>query len=409
MRPGARGSRPKILLALILVVFIAGAAAYGVASGSFLVSGPVSGAEGDQGSALGFQPPGTNTIYQVGDNSMANYVTPPSDGCTYSWASGSGSENGGVFRTCSGGASEMSYQMSTPQTFCGNSEYSGLQINGCYVSSFSYWSGTPGNSQHVVANIYEDNWTIEFKGEQTASSLFGPTYDFGNAALWLNNYINVWNVQSCDPTNMSTCQNGYVWGAPLQGTVNAYSDNCVNSSCANNISPEDPGSALSLYYGVSSNNQAPVGNGLPLPYNPQTIQQYLQNGGSPYSPDQSMNQYAQTPINFNGFGPYFGGFVGTSVESVRVTISITMYFIVIGSFLWTNPNHTPWHPINPPSQVDYLGNFANGIGNFVKTIAYGLLNLAQTSLYLYAVVIIAVSAIVAASFVIIMSRRNGRR
>lgn len=398
------------LLAAILVIS-GGILTFGYTAHLFSFAGQVSGAEGPQVSVFGLQPKDSNTI---------NFVNNPSSfsdsGATDTWNSGSGGYNGGLqrcFSLCS--PTSLTYDVSIPEASQSCTYGVGLFSNFCLLGTtqdtgqhFSYSGGVGCSStetctQKVQADVYSSTFSVELKAWGNSG------IQFSGQALWLSLMINIWGIQACDPTNQTTCQSGYVWGAPLEAVITSNSINCGNSTssggtCFDQLAPMSEGSAFTLYYGVS--NQAPSGTG-PIPYSSSNIQSYIQNGGSPLSPDQSLNQYTQAPLLLTNFGPYGCGYGPLNLGTcpVQIVLNVQLYYLVIGSFLWTNPNTTPYVGTPPPGPHDPVQSFFQFLGQ----IAQGANKIAYNWFLTLIVAAIVIFAIIASSIVMIFYVRRRPR
>ncbi|MHB1909764.1 MAG: hypothetical protein ACYCQJ_12985 [Nitrososphaerales archaeon] len=363
------------------------------------------GAEGPQAIAFGFQPSDSNTINYV--NNPSSFSDPPGGSGTDTWNAGSGGYNGGLqrcFAACD--PTHLTYSISIPEPSCNYNVglFGGLCLLGQDTGqSFSYSGGVGCSSssqctQKVHADVYSSTFAIEL------DAYGNDGIQFSDQALWMNLFVNIWGIQMCDPTNTTVCQQGSVWGAPLEAVITQVQINCGNATasggnCFDKLVPDSQGAAFTLWNGVT--NQAPAGG--PVPYTPATIQNYLQNGGSPLSPDQSLYQYTQTNIGFAGFGPYGCGFLNAYSCPVDVTLTVQVYYLVIGSFLWTNPNTTPYKPNPLPGPNDLVQQFLG----FLGTLANGFVNIGYNFFLTLVVATIVIVAIIV-SGVILIARRPRR-
>ena len=322
---------------------------------------------------------------------------PATGGYSYSWLSGSAILSAGVKKTgpgfcstidCYGSGTftgnfddQVQIPQSTTDTLLGSVSGSGTSQTINYV--------VPINStahQHVVGNIVEMTSTMEFKGGGSGFQ------QFTDEAIWFKAYTSIWSVQQCDPTNTTTCQNGYVWAAPLEAVITGVQQigcdistfGCNQSTGSqpsdDQLNPMSQGASLSLYTGVTS--EVPVGS---LGVGSGSVQQSLQSGGSPLAPDESMSEYTYFPISLLNFGAYPCGIGGSSTCYPDVTLTITWYYLVVGSFLWTNPNTTVYVPT--PSCSSFTCT------NFLASISQWLSN-PLDELYLLAVIAIVVFSVV---------------
>ena len=355
------------------------------------LSGVQPGAEGLQIANNGFQGASSQTITAV------NSPIPTTGGYSYSWLSGSAILSAGVSKTGPGSCSTATCYGTG--TFTGNFDDQ-IQIPQSTTSSLlgSVAGETTTQTinydvkinstafQHVVGNVVQMTSTIEFKGGGSGFQ------QFTDEAIWFKAYTNVWSVQQCDPTNVTACQNGYVWAAPLEAVITNTQQigcdistfNCNQSTGGtpsdDQINPMSQGASLSLYTGVGS--AVPVGS---LGAGSGAVQQNLQSGGSPLAPDQSMSEFTYFPISFQNFGAYPCGVGGTSTCYPDVTLTITWYYLVIGSFLWTNPNTTNYVP-TPSCSSFTCSNFVAAISQWLSN-PFDILGLSVFTLAAIAIVI----------------------
>ncbi len=362
-------STRNIGIVVIVIILIAAVAS---SHPNTPLSGVQPGAEGLQLVNDGFQGGNSQTITAV------NAAIPDSGSYTYSWLSGSAILSAGVTKTGPGSCSTLTCygtgtfsgnfddQIQIPQTqtttllgnVAGSSSSQTIDYN-VMVNSTAH--------QHIVGNVVIETTTIEFKGGGSGFQ------QFNDEAQWFKLYTNVWSVQECDPTNQTACQNGYVWAAPLEAVITGVQQigcdistfNCDQSTGAtpsdDQMNPMSQGASLSLYTGVG--NSVPVstlgvGNG--------GVQQSLQSGGSPVAPDSSMSEYTYFPVSFVNFGAYPCGIGGTATCYPDVTLTVEVYYLVIGSFLWNNPNTTKYVPT--PSCSSFT------CSSFIATISAWLSN-----------------------------------
>ena len=342
-------------VAVALIVLLAGAF---ILSGhtSVKLSGVQPGAEGLQIANGGFQPATTDQISAVGQA----ISVPQGDPNSYAWGSGSAILSASVTKT----GPSTSWEIQCPLTGCGTTSSSlydqaqipqtstssilGIVQGSGFTQTINYNVAINGTAhQHVVGNVVIDTTTLEFKAGGSGAQ------QFQGDALWFELYTNVWSTQECDPTNTTACQNGYVWAAPLEAvitgtqqigcTVSTFDCTTSTSGTPSNdqLNPMSTGAGISLYTGVGST--APVNS---LGLSSGGVQQSLQSGGSPLAPDDAMSEYTFFPIQLQDFGPYacpaYGIIPATCYPDV--TLTITVYYLIIGSFLWTNPNHTTYVP-----------------------------------------------------------------
>ena len=386
----SKKNRPWVALGIILILLFA----YMQSSRSQITGASVlqPGAEGPQVQLLGFQPPNTNTIYAAGDSSIRDYDGAVSD--SYAWAATTEigiTQAGNPCSAANPPETTASVTLSVPQTATSNSGWlgSGLDLAGSpYSQTISYWNTlTNGTRAHTTGVVYADQFNIEYKANGS------PQVTFDAGSLWYELWVNVWSVQMCDPTNTTTCQSGTVWGSPLETvisqlqTIGLTSGGTSNSPNNDQINPMSQGSSFTLYNGVTTS--APTG----VPITPTTDPSQVV-GGSQLAPDQSMSQYTEFPIAFTNFGPYGCGALNTNTCYPDVTLTVTVYYLVVGTFLWSNPNTTPYNPspqgpsgCTVQSGCDWAGMISQWLANPFNLFGLGVFG---TVLFFGAVFIIAV-------------------
>lgn len=364
----------KNLVIVLLIVLLLGAVVIVGAKPSQLSTVLVQSGEGPQTGLYGFNPPDTNTIYLANDQSMSAQTF---GGAYYDWLSGS---SVGLGTLQGNPATWVDVQGNTPQSLSTPFLGSGLNLqgqpSGQQISYFVTMSN--GTKYHVTGSVYTDTLTLEFKANGS------PNLSFHGGSLWFGFYVNIWGTQLCDPTNTSTCNNGYVWGAPLEAVITQSQVEAITPSGTSNsptndqINPMSQGANIPLYSGVT--NQVPVGNGLPPDNTGGSVV-----GGSPLAPDQYMSQYTYGDFSLINFGPYGCGFTNLSVCYPDITLTITLYYLVIGQFLWTNPNTTPYHSSPQGSGCTNVDCAVGGLENLLSN------PFVQLELAILLVVIVAVA------------------
>jgi hypothetical protein len=369
-----------------------------------VTGGIQSGAEGPQVYVYGWQPGSTNTISQLNDQSLSANRFNCFDGafqagtgsCYDNWVSGSAiySSNVGLnwqlkecyFCGLTTDNTTISVALNVPQQ--PTQSFGGLNLLGAqYGQSISYYTAPQsGMKTHVSGQVMQAQFVMEFKPNGS------PNLLFTEEAEWFHLFVNIWQVQMCDPANTTACQNGVVWGAPLEAIITQTQQlYCNDPQCSSTssgqpqndqLNPMSTGAALSLYNNVGTS--APVGNPISestSASNWQTLwSNYLAAGGSPYSPDPQIYQDTYYPIAFTNFGPFgCGGFFGLGQGTCYpdVTLTVTVYYLVIGTFIWTNPNTTTYAPTpqsKSPGAGDYFSSFVSsllsvlGIGTIIVLV-----------------------------------------
>ncbi len=383
-------SERNIAIALIALLVVAGLASS--RAGFTGLSGVQPGAEGLQIANAGFQGASSDRITAL------NAAIPDSGGYSYSWLSGSAILSAGVSKTGPGSCSTLTCygtgtfegnfadQIQIPQST--TQSMLGTVAGGATTQTINYFVNINSTSQqHVIGQVVQMTSTIEFKGGGSGFQ------QFTDEAIWFEAYTNVWSVQQCDPTNVTACQNGYVWAAPLEAVITGVQQigcdistfNCNQSTGAtpsdDQLNPMSQGASLSLYTGIGGS--VPVGS---LGLGTGSVQQTLQSGGSPLAPDSSMSEYAYFPIALQNFGAYPCGIGGTSTCYPDVTLTITWYYLVIGSFLWTNPNHTTYVPTPSCSSFtcsNFLAAIDAWLANPFDTLGLSLFTLAAIAIVVF--------------------------
>ena len=345
-----------------------------VSSVHTLSSVTVQSGEGPQIQLYGFNPPSSNTIFQEGDQSLSSSQY---SGAYYDW---SGHNVVGIGTLQNKPATTASITLSTPQSQTAGFLGSGLTLQGSpYSQQISYFAtASNGSKYHVTGEVYADTLDIEVKADGS------PNLSFHGGTLYFELYVNVWSSQMCDPTNTSSCLNGYVWGAPLEAVITQSTaigvtpSGTSNSPTNDQIIPMSQGSSFELYAGVG--NSVPTGVPLTGSTDGSTV-----TGGSPLAPDSQMSQYVLFPIAFSNFGPYGCGFTSLSACYPDVTLQVEVYYLVIGSFLWTNPNHTPY---TPSPEGPGANGLDSAIGAFGQWISNPLNLGALTTIIIFIVVVV---------------------
>ncbi len=393
MRGKRFGKYKLAAVAIVAILAVAGFVYYGVSVGMFQFG--IQGAEGPQVPVLGFQPAGTNAIYGVEDPSMATYKPSVGDCSSYAWIST-------VSISCSPQGTTLSWQITVPQSQSQN--FGGFTLQGSQQGQpIDYWVSGQNGKTHVFGTVMEDQFTIELDANGCDTCMFA------GVSLWLQPYVNIWSVQSCDISNESgtTCANGngYVWGAPLQMQVSQCVLEGSTLCSASNISPAgitgnsqtepgETGSYFTLYTGVSSS--APIGTGINPSTSSSALQQSFQSGTSPLAPDKSMNQYAETPLTLVNFGPYGCGTFGTTSCQQKLDLTVNIWYLVIGSFIWSNPSTQTLVPTKPNNGTS--GSIPNCIfftcPSLANLLGFPNLNLSEILMIAGIVVIAAVGVVV---------------
>ncbi len=189
------------------------------------------------------------------------------------------------------------------------------------------------NNVQVQGQVTLYNVQISLTIQQGGS--YPSSWGFHNDQIWFRFYSTTWNnyILANNPSPQNNTQAG-AWSAPILFNFVGSPGEQGSGSPTNDATSPDWHSAP----GVLNLYSLPQVTGTIPSQEPQSVQNALISGGSPYSPETQLTQVAYFPITLVNFGDSSCG-PGCDA-SPQILMNFQLYELQIGSYLWGNPLRT---------------------------------------------------------------------
>ncbi len=186
-------------------------------------------------------------------------------------------------------------------------------------------------------NLFTQNAQIQLTVQQGSD----VNTEWQGVELWFRGYSTNYN-RAYPLSDALTLPNGTIlgtWSTTIAQTLSSGSVACSSGNCGSTVSTS-PSYTVTQYV-MNTFTVPQTSSSYNVPYNQNTVAQYIQNG-NPLSPDTQMYQETYFEVTLSNFGSYgYGcGLFGlqTCEGDPQITLNFETWLLTMGQYILTNPN-----------------------------------------------------------------------